>query len=75
MTEELDPTTERIRALMARKDWSQAQISKYLGVRQSSVCNYMAGTRKPGGTIARLLDVLGTVEALAPGLHKTMEPK
>jgi DNA-binding transcriptional regulator YiaG len=68
-TKQPDPTTERIRAVMARRGMSQAAMSRYLGVPQGTIGNWLAGTRAPSRSVGRLLDVLGMVEALAPAIH------
>lgn len=70
-----DPTAARIHATMQRLGMNQAQIGAYLGVQQNSISNWLSGTRKPVAVVSRLLDVLGMLEAMAPGLHATMLPK
>lgn len=67
-------TIERIRALMDRRGWNQAQAGAYLGVPQGTIGNWLQGTRKPTSAVGRLLDVLGMVEALAPGVHDALTP-
>lgn len=74
ITTPTDPTVERIRAIMVRKGMSQGQMGAYLGVQQNTISNWLTGTRKPGAVVVRLLDVLGMVEAMVPGLHATMLP-
>lgn len=69
---EMDTTVERIRALMARKHMSQAQMARYLGVPQGTIGNWLAGTRVPNKSVLRLLDVLGILEALAPAIHDAL---
>lgn len=64
-----DPTVARIRATMARRGMTQAQMSRYLGVPQGTIGNWLAGTRVPSRSTARLVEVLGTLEALAPAIH------
>ena len=69
-----DPTVERIRALMARRGMSQMDTARYLGVPQGTIGNWLGGTRVPNKSVARLLDVLGMVEALAPDIHEHITP-
>ena len=64
-----DPTVERIRAVMARRGMSQAQMGRYLGVPQGTIGNWLGGTRAPNKVVDRLLDVLAMVEILAPNIH------
>lgn len=70
-----EDTTERIRHMMERKNMSQAQAARYLGVPPGTLCNWLTGYRKPPTVVVRLLDVLGTVEALAPGIHEALARK
>ena len=70
-----DPTTERIRALIARKGWSNNQTARYLGVPYGTFGNWMQGTKKPSAIVGRLLDVLGVVEVLAPHVHTNLIPE
>lgn len=70
-----NPTVERIRGLMQRLGMNQAQMAAYLGVPQGTIGNWLGGTRSPNAVVVRLLDVLGMVEALAPGLHAGMMPQ
>lgn len=69
-----DPTVERMRSVMARLGLNQARMSEYLGVPQGTIGNWMAGTRQPNAVVVRLLDVLGTIEALAPSIHEGLMP-
>jgi DNA-binding transcriptional regulator YiaG len=73
-TTKADQTVSRIRALMERTGWNQAQTAAYLGVPQGTLGNWLAATRSPNTVVVRLLDVLGMVESLAPWLHDTMTP-
>ena len=70
-----DPTTERIRALMARKGWSNNATARYLGVPYGTFGNWMQGTKCPSAIVGRLLDVLGVVEVLAPHIHANLIPE
>lgn len=74
-TKTLDPTVERIKAVMARRGMSQAEMARYLDVPQPTMANWLAGARKPSRSVARLLDVLGMIEMLAPAIHEQLLPK
>lgn len=67
-----DPTVARIEAIMERRGMSQADMVRYLGVPQGTIANWLAGTRAPSRSVARLLDVLGTIEVLAPSIHEQL---
>lgn len=69
------PTIERLRGVMHRLRLNQRQLAAYLGVPTGTVGNWMAGTREPNAAVLRLLDVLGTIEALAPAIHECFLPK
>lgn len=68
-TIEKDPTVARIEAVMARRGMSQADMARYLDVPQGTIGNWLTYKRKPSRSVARLLDVLGMVEMLAPTIH------
>src|ERR1035437_9474651 len=70
-----DPTIERIRALMERKGWSQNATARVLGVPYGTMGNWMQGTKAPNRVVARLLDVLGAVETLAPHVYEALLPE
>lgn len=72
--QEKDPTVARIEALMKRRGMNQAAMSRYLGVPQGTIGNWLGGTRKPSRSVGRLLDVLGMVEVLAPAIHDQLLP-
>lgn len=67
-----DQTVAQIRATMARLNMTQMDMARYLGVPQGTIGNWLGGTRKPNKVVARLLYVLGTIEALAPALHASL---
>lgn len=68
------PAAERIRALMNRLNMNQAQAAAYLGVPQPTMANWLSGNREPSASVVRLLDVLGTIEVLAPNVHESLLP-
>jgi transcriptional regulator with XRE-family HTH domain len=53
---------------------SHADLAEYLGVPQTTLSNWQNGTRTPSQSCLRLLDVLGTIEALAPTIHAALLP-
>jgi len=68
-------TEARIVAVQTRLGFTQAEMAAYLGVPVGTMMNWVKGRREAPPSIARLLDVLGTVEALAPVLHGALMPK
>lgn len=64
-----DPTVARIEAIMTRRGMNQIQMARYLGVPQGTIGNWLGGTRVPNKVVVRLLNVLGTIEVLAPAIH------
>lgn len=53
---------------------SEAQAAQYFAVPVYTVRKWITGEREPGAAVARLLDVLGMVEAMAPALHGSFMP-
>lgn len=68
------PTTERLSALQARLGLSAQGMAQYLGVPLPTWRNWRDGHREPPAVAGRLLEVLGTVEALAPAIHDHLMP-
>lgn len=66
---------ERLRATMARLGMNQTQLGEYLGVPQTTVNNWFTGGRQPNKSVIRLLDVLATIETLAPNIHANLMPE
>lgn len=50
---------------------SEAQAAQYFAVPVYTVRKWLTGEREPGAAVARLLEVMGLLEALAPNLHQT----
>ena len=50
---------------------SEAQAAQYFAVPVFTVRKWLTGEREPGAAVARLLEVMGLLEALAPNLHQT----
>ena len=60
--------------LMARLDLNEARAAAYFGVPVYTYRKWLNGERMPNASVGRLIDVLGLVEALAPGLHEALMP-
>jgi predicted transcriptional regulator len=63
-------TLDRVKSMMARHSLSQSAMGRLLGVCQSSVNNWIGGTRAPVQAVARTMDLLELMEAFAPVLFK-----
>ena len=64
-----------IKELQTRLGLSTEQMSVYLGVSHHTIIKWSNGQRKVPAIALRLIDVLGTVEALNPALHEHLTPK
>ena len=64
----------QITTLRERLGLSVAQVADYLGVSTHAVIKYQNGTRAPGGALLRLIEVLQTLEVMAPDIHAHMMP-
>lgn len=71
---QVTPATERLSALQARLGLSAQGMAQYLGVPLPTYRNWRDGHREPPAVAGRLLEVLGTVEALAPAIHDHLMP-
>jgi DNA-binding transcriptional regulator YiaG len=65
---------ERVRQTLERLHLDDTRGAAYLGVPVYTVRKWITGEREPGAAVARLLDVLGMVEAMAPALHGSFMP-
>lgn len=65
---------ERVRQTVDRLNLDETRAANYFGVPVFTVRKWCTGEREPGAAVARLLDVLGIVEALAPALHASFLP-
>jgi hypothetical protein len=65
---------ERVRHTLDRLHLDDTRGAEYLGVPVYTVRKWITGEREPGAAVARLLDVLGMVEAMAPALHGSFMP-
>jgi len=64
----------RVRETMARLNLDEPRAAAYFGVPVFTLRKWTTGEREPGAAVVRLLDVLGTLEALAPALHDSFLP-
>ena len=64
----------RVRHTLERLHLDDTRGAAYLGVPVFTVRKWITGEREPGAAVARLLDVLGMVEAMAPALHDSFLP-
>jgi hypothetical protein len=62
---------ERVRQTVDRLSLDEGQAAAYFGVPVYTVRKWCRGEREPGAAVARLLEVMGMLEALAPNLHQT----
>jgi DNA-binding transcriptional regulator YiaG len=65
---------ERVRQTLHRLNLDEPRAAAYLGVPVFTVRKWTTGEREPNASVARLLDVLGMVEAMAPALHGSFLP-
>ena len=68
------PSPNQFTHLMTRLHLDDNQAADYLGVPVFTFRKWASGERQPSAAVLRLLDVLGTVEALAPALHAGFLP-
>jgi DNA-binding transcriptional regulator YiaG len=64
----------QITDLRARLGLSVPQLAYYLGVSALAIIKYENGTRQPGGALLRLIEVMQTLEVMAPAIHAHMMP-
>jgi transcriptional regulator with XRE-family HTH domain len=64
----------RLRATAERLHLTDSQLAEYLGVPVYTVRKWLTGTRTPAAVAVKLLDVLGTLEAVAPAIHAALLP-
>ena len=60
--------------LMTRLDLTEGQAAAYFGVPVFTFRKWLSGERSPSASVLRLVNVLGMVEAMAPGLHSALMP-
>jgi len=62
------------KALQTRLNLDEPRAAVYLGVSVFTFRKWSTGDRKPTAAVARLLEVLGMVEAMNPTLHDSFLP-
>lgn len=67
-------TPDELRIWRESHLWDGAQAARYVGVSTATYRNWESGRRKPPAILVRLIDVLRTVECLAPAIHAAMVP-
>jgi hypothetical protein len=60
--------------LIARRGLDEPRAAGLLGVPVFTLRKWIAGTRAPSAAAVRLLDVLGTLEAIAPAVLDSLTP-
>jgi DNA-binding transcriptional regulator YiaG len=68
-TRQPGPTSTLVRQTVDRLGLDETQAAAYFGVPVFTVRKWINGDREPGAAVARLLQVLGMLEAVAPALH------
>lgn len=68
-------TAQTLRATLERLNLDEIKGAQYLGVPVHTLRKWLNGTRRPSASALRLLEVLGTIEALNPSLHASFVPK
>jgi len=63
-----------IRATVERLALTDDQAADYYGVPKTTIRKWLSGEREPSAAVGRLVEILGTVEALAPTLHDSFLP-
>ena len=71
----IPPTAARIAALRERLKLTNAQAADYLGVSVHTYIKWQSGERTPPAVAVRLLDVMGSLETIAPAIHDYFLPK
>lgn len=57
-----------------RLNLNENRAAEYFGAPLATYRKWVNGDREPAAVVARLLDVLGMVEAMAPALHDGLLP-
>jgi DNA-binding transcriptional regulator YiaG len=65
---------ERIKQTMQRLKLDKTGMARYMGVPHGTVSGWIDGIREPSASAIRLLDVLGTLEVIAPAIHASFIP-
>ena len=68
------PFAATLGAFVARRALDEPSAAVLLGVPVYTLRKWIAGTRAPSAAAVRLLDVLGTLEAIAPAVLDALTP-
>lgn len=71
----LSPASARIAALRERLKLTKHQAADYLGIPVHTYIKWESGERTPPAVAMRLLDVMGSLETIAPTIHDYFLPK
>lgn len=71
----IPPASVRISALRDRLKLTKHQAADYLGVPVFTYIKWESGERTPPAVAIRLLDVMGSLETIAPAIHDYFLPK
>jgi hypothetical protein len=66
---------DQVRALVARHDLTDKGLAHLLGVPQTTARKWLDGHREPSAAAYRLIEVLNTLDAIAPGLMPAFLPQ
>lgn len=71
----IPPAAARIAALRNRLNLTNTQAADYLGISVHTYIKWQSGERTPPAVAMRLLDVMGSLETIAPAIHDYFLPK
>ena len=63
-------TAKRVGELRKRLNLTLHDCAEYLGVPVTTLIKWENGTRTPGSSAQRLMDILGMIEVMAPNIHE-----
>ena len=67
-------TKQTILELVARQGLTEKQAAAFLGAPINTYRHWVNGTREPSAVVARLLEVITTLEVMAPDLLASLVP-
>lgn len=67
--------SEQLEQMLNRLALNEEQGAEYLGVSVHTFKKWITGQRKPSASALRLVEVLQTIETLAPDLNNNFLPK
>ena len=63
-----------VRGLIDRHNLTEPRAAGLLGVPVPTIRKWLAGTRAPSASAVRLIEILGTLEAIAPAIFDSLLP-